>query len=105
MPACHNEEFLESDEARLLRILAEYGHEYWREIVNFQALVRHRMIAEEDLGLVRFVDSPAVAFDVLRQGLETATTGATPDIARWLTSAEGPGHDAPASPAAAGETR
>jgi uncharacterized protein (TIGR00730 family) len=87
---------------RILILL--YGHEYWREIVDFAALVRHGVIAPEDLELVRFVDSPAEAFDVLRQGLGTATAGVTPDIARSVTAAERPGRG-DASPAAAGGAR
>jgi hypothetical protein len=67
-------------------------------------LVRHGVIAPEDLELIRFVDSPAEAFDVLRQGLGTATAGVTPDIARSVTAAERPGHG-DASPAAAGGAR
>src|SRR6266446_2701866 len=31
-----------------------YGSAYWKEIVNFPALVQHGMIAAEDLGLFRF---------------------------------------------------
>jgi uncharacterized protein (TIGR00730 family) len=68
---------------RILILL--YGREYWREIVDFPALVRHGVIAPEDLDLIRFVDDPAGAFAVLRQGLGTATAGVTPDIARSTT--------------------
>jgi len=53
-----------------------YGPSYWREIVNFPALVRHGMIAEEDLRLFDFVDTPAEAITLLRAALgsESATT-------------------------------
>jgi hypothetical protein len=53
-----------------------YGPSYWREIVNFPALVRHGMIAEEDLRLFDFVDTPAEAIARLRAALgsESATT-------------------------------
>jgi len=87
---------------RILILL--YGHDYWREIVDFAALVRHGVIAPEDLELIRFVDSPAEAFEVLRQGLGTATAGVTPDIARSVTPVERPGHG-DASPAAPGGAR
>lgn len=46
-----------------------YGTKYWTEIVNFDALVRHGMIAEEDLRLLHFVDSPTEAFAALRRHL------------------------------------
>jgi uncharacterized protein (TIGR00730 family) len=39
-----------------------YGSEYWREVVNFDALVRHGTIAAEDLELFEFVDEPRAAF-------------------------------------------
>ena len=83
-------------------VILLYGHGYWREIVDFAALVRHGVIAEEDLGLIRFVDDPAEAFDVLRQGLGTASAGATPDIARSVTAGGPPGHvDATPAPGGA----
>jgi uncharacterized protein (TIGR00730 family) len=88
---------------RILILL--YGQGYWREIVDFPALVRHGVIAQEDLDLVRFVDSPAEAFDVLRLGLSTAAAGMTPDIARSVTPSRRPGHGAPTGPAAAGGAR
>jgi uncharacterized protein (TIGR00730 family) len=81
---------------RILILL--YGHGYWREIVDFPALVRHGMIAQEDLDLIRIVDSPGEAFDVLRQGLSTASAGVTPDIARSVTPGGRHGHDGPAAP-------
>jgi hypothetical protein len=88
---------------RILILL--YGHAYWRQIVDFPALVRHGVIAEEDLGLIHFVDSPAEAFDVLRRGLGTATAGLTPDIARSLTAVERPGQGDALPPPAAGGAR
>lgn len=46
-----------------------YGSEYWHEILNFDALVRHGMIAPEDLQLFAFVDDVETAFRVLEAGL------------------------------------
>ncbi|HLK91457.1 MAG TPA: TIGR00730 family Rossman fold protein [Polyangia bacterium] len=46
-----------------------YGSEYWREIIDFEALVRHGTIAREDLDLFTFVDDPASALKVLKAGL------------------------------------
>jgi hypothetical protein len=45
-----------------------YGSSFWREILNFDALVRHGMIAPADLQLFHFADAPASAFTLL-QGL------------------------------------
>ena len=83
-------------------VILLYGSDYWNGIVDFPALVRYGMIAPEDLRLFRLVDTPAEAFDVLRQSLGTATAGATPDIARSITPAERPGSDSPPQPETGG---
>src|SRR5580693_5628312 len=38
-----------------------YGSDYWNEIVNFKALLRHGMISPEDLELFEFADDPDAA--------------------------------------------
>jgi uncharacterized protein (TIGR00730 family) len=67
-----------------------YGSAYWREIVDFDALVRHGMISPEDMGLFTFVDDPAAALRALQGGLGPAAaqtisgepaSGATPAFA------------------------
>src|SRR5690349_2642522 len=35
-----------------------YGSDYWNEIIDFEALVRHGMIDRADLALFRFADDP-----------------------------------------------
>ncbi|MSS73193.1 MAG: TIGR00730 family Rossman fold protein [Candidatus Latescibacteria bacterium] len=47
-----------------------YGPDYWREILDFDALVRWGTISEEDLKIFRFFDTPQEAFDYLREELE-----------------------------------
>jgi uncharacterized protein (TIGR00730 family) len=46
-----------------------YGTSFWKEIMNFDALVRYGMIAEEDLQLFEFADDVNTAFDLLSKGL------------------------------------
>ncbi|HVV49574.1 MAG TPA: TIGR00730 family Rossman fold protein [Polyangia bacterium] len=46
-----------------------YGADYWREIVDFDALVRHGMIDRSDLDLFTFVDDPPSALRALQAGL------------------------------------
>ena len=46
-----------------------YGSAYWNEIINFDALVRHGMIAREDLDLFKFADDPVSAFGLLEAAL------------------------------------
>ncbi len=50
-----------------------YGTAYWKEIVNFDALVRHGMISPQDLDLFQYADTPEAAFDLLKAGLEMYT--------------------------------
>ncbi len=58
-----------------------YGSSYWREIVNFDALVRHGMISPEDLKLFQFADDPATALKILQTGIGNGAGEATPDFA------------------------
>jgi uncharacterized protein (TIGR00730 family) len=74
---------------RILILL--YGPEYWKPLLDFAALERQGMISPGDRDLVRFVDSPAEALDVLRRGLVTGVETVTPAIARSVT----PTHPAP----------
>jgi uncharacterized protein (TIGR00730 family) len=48
-----------------------YGSSYWKEIINFDALVRHDMISPEDLSLFRYADDPQTAFEILKTDLTT----------------------------------
>jgi uncharacterized protein (TIGR00730 family) len=43
-----------------------YGSSYWKEVVNFDALVRHGTISPQDLKLFEFVDEPRAAFERLK---------------------------------------
>lgn len=46
-----------------------YGSEYWKQIIDFEALYRNRMISERDLGLYKFIDTPEEAFTYLKESL------------------------------------
>ncbi len=46
-----------------------YGKSYWTEIINFEALVRHGVIAPEDLDLFTFADTPQQAMQHLEGAL------------------------------------
>ncbi len=46
-----------------------YGTTFWKEIINFDALVRHGMIAADDLNLFEFADDVDSAFKILETGL------------------------------------
>ena len=46
-----------------------YGSQFWKEILNFRRLVKYGMIAEEDLQLFQFADTPEQALGILQEGL------------------------------------
>jgi len=48
-----------------------YGSQYWKEIINFDALVKYGMISPEDLNLFQYADDPQTAFEILKTGLAT----------------------------------
>jgi hypothetical protein len=58
-----------------------YGTEYWNEIINFKALVRHGAISPEDLQLFTFADDPSFAFGLLRGALEVTADEKSPAFA------------------------
>jgi uncharacterized protein (TIGR00730 family) len=56
---------------------------YWREIINFDALVKHGVIDGADLTLFRFADTAQAAWDALiEQGLDVSVADDNEDIAR-----------------------
>jgi uncharacterized protein (TIGR00730 family) len=63
-----------------------YGSEFWREIINFEALLKHGMIGDQDLDLFEYADDPESAFEILKEGLMKYAmqpeTPETPAIAR-----------------------
>src|SRR5713101_8094331 len=56
-----------------------YGSAYWKEIINFEALVKYGMIAPEDLDLFQFADDPETALQLLQAGLTTYALPDTPE--------------------------
>jgi uncharacterized protein (TIGR00730 family) len=46
-----------------------YGSSYWKEIINFDALVKYEMISPEDMDLFHYADDPKHAFEILKEGL------------------------------------
>jgi uncharacterized protein (TIGR00730 family) len=58
-----------------------YGREYWEEIIDFGALVRHGMIDAADAALFRFVDTPEQALQALKDSLVADNGDAAPDLA------------------------
>jgi uncharacterized protein (TIGR00730 family) len=73
-------------------VIVIYGSDYWKKIVNFDAMVDAGTIARSDLELFKMCDSPEESFEFLKEGLtkyhlgpqQTKRTGeaAVPEIAR-----------------------
>ena len=47
-----------------------YGEKYWKDVINFDAMVKWGTISPEDLNLFKFCNTPQEAFDVLTKALE-----------------------------------
>jgi len=50
-------------------VVVLYGTSFWKEVLNFDALVRHGMISPDDVNLFEFADDVDTAFKVLETGL------------------------------------
>jgi len=73
-------------------VIVIYGSEYWKKIINFDALVDSGVISASDLDLFKMSDSPEESFEFLKEGLtryhlvppqaKRAAEAAVPEIAR-----------------------
>jgi predicted Rossmann-fold nucleotide-binding protein len=72
--------------ARRIPVLL-YGTSYWKEIINFDALLRHGMVSPEDLQLFEYVDNPAMAFEMLQAALVPEQPDKVPAFASSRTPA------------------
>src|SRR5579883_1103700 len=55
-----------------------YGSEYWKNLINFQAMIDAGTINAKDLDLFKLVDSPEEGFEYLRDGLTQYHLGGVP---------------------------
>jgi predicted Rossmann-fold nucleotide-binding protein len=54
-----------------------YGREYWQRTLNFDNLVRLRLISPNDLKLFHFADTPEEAFGILVKEIRKNYPGET----------------------------
>lgn len=59
-----------------------YGSDFWKEIINFEALERYGMISPGDMKLFRFADTPEDAFNHLQGVLPTDPEPIAPAFAK-----------------------
>jgi uncharacterized protein (TIGR00730 family) len=62
-----------------------YGSGFWKEIIDFEALVRHGTIDRKDLDLFQYADDPATALRVLQARLEPRPEAKVPAFAHSRT--------------------
>jgi hypothetical protein len=55
-----------------------YGSDYWKRLINFDAMIEAGTISATDLELFRMVDSPEEGFEFLRDGLAKYHLGPHP---------------------------
>jgi len=67
-------------------VILLYGSSYWKEIINLEALARHGMIDQKDLGLFHYVNDVQSAFDLLKNRLPVTNGATTPAIAKSKVS-------------------
>jgi uncharacterized protein (TIGR00730 family) len=78
-----------------------YGTEYWKEIVDFEALARHGTISPGDLELFHYVDQPAEAMEQLRRNIPPEEDTPGPAVAKSITPADPSAQPRPGSDRAA----
>jgi hypothetical protein len=64
-----------------------YGKDYWREVINFEALVKHGMIDAGDLELFSFANTPAEALGLLKEGVAPERQASAPGYAKTRPTA------------------
>jgi len=50
-------------------VIVLYGSKFWKEVLNFEALVKHNTISPEDLKLFQYADDPSEALLILEEKL------------------------------------
>ncbi len=60
---------LQTQKIRKKMTVILYGSKFWKEIINFDALIRYGMISKEDMNLFKYVDTPKEACEHLIKSL------------------------------------
>src|SRR5579872_7226558 len=50
-------------------VIVLYGSQFWKEVLNFEALVKHNTISPEDVKLFQYADDPDTALAILQEKL------------------------------------
>ncbi|MEP6715762.1 MAG: TIGR00730 family Rossman fold protein [Terriglobia bacterium] len=68
-----------------------YGSAFWKEVVNFDALVKYGTIAQADLALFQFADTPDAAMEILKSSLTDQAAVAEPEVPAISRTSKPPG--------------
>jgi len=77
----------QTEKLRKKFVVLLYGTSFWKEIINFDALVKHGMISESDLDLFQYADDVDSAYGILTEWLTKKylyTAGGLPEIAHTV---------------------
>lgn len=61
---------LQTKKVRKKMTVVLFGKDYWKDVINFDALVKYGMISAVDMALFSFADTPTEAFEILSTSLE-----------------------------------
>jgi len=50
-------------------VIVLYGSKFWKEVLNFDALVKHQTISPDDVKLFQYADDPGEALQILQEKL------------------------------------
>lgn len=56
---------LQTDKIKKELKVVVYDETYWKEIINFDALIKHGMISASDMKLINFANTPQQAFEII----------------------------------------
>ena len=65
-----------------------YGSTFWKEIINFDALVKYGTISAGDLDLFHFADTPEAALEILKASLTDTAEAAEAEVPAISSSAK-----------------
>ena len=75
-----------------------YGSQFWKEIINFEALVKYGTIAADDMNLFHFADTPEAALEILQRTLTEQTKTEAPEPTEVPAISHSTKPDEPVSP-------